>query len=208
MILSHKDKIFKIFVYITWIFLFFVVIYDLFIVPYRSILWAGALFFLCFFYFKFKSIPPYVHMLLSLMVVSHVFGELFFEFYYVENCINPSYCINLFYDKILHFLAPLVVCAFVYFLAKPRIRDRKILILFSVTSAFSLLVVWEIFEYVLDYTFGTLMQGVFVIGQGQYVFANLMLVDIMLDTILDLVLDLAGCLVFWILMFYIRVRKN
>jgi len=204
---NKLDTFLKILIYIIWVFLLFVGVYDLFIVPYRSLIWFGSLFFLCFFYFKLKQIPKHIYLLLSLIVLLNVFGELFFEFYYTGNCANPPNCTSLFYDKLLHFFNPIVICSFIYFLMKPKIINKKILVLFAVSITLSLGMIWEIIEYGFDRAFGTIMQGVFVTDKTQHLFATGMTIDRMSDTIFDLISNLAGCLVFWVINIFYKNKK-
>ncbi len=199
------------FLYIVWIFLFFVAIYDLFNVPYRSLIWFGCLFLLVFFYFRLKRIPSFVFLLVSLAFVLSVFGELFFEFYYIFDC-TDSFCVALIYDKILHLVHSAIACTFIYFLAKPRIKNKKMLILFAITATITLSVFWELFEFLLDNLFGAYTQGVYSfegsdafridIEVGEEVLSKLS------DTMFDFISNTIGCIIFWIVNAFYYNRKN
>ena len=66
---------FRIANYCFWLFLLIVAIYDLFFVPYRSIIWFIALFALISVYFFFRKIPLHAHLFLSLIVLLNIIGE-------------------------------------------------------------------------------------------------------------------------------------
>ncbi len=205
MVSKNADNLFKIFTYLIWLFLFFVGVFDLFFSPYRSIIWFGSLFVLLFFYFKFDHIPKYAHFLLGLIAVLNVFGELFFEWYYVSRGCSGVYCTSQYYDKILHFFNPIPICVFVYFLSKPRIKDKYVLILFSAFATISLSVGWEIVEYAFDNFFGAFMQGVYQV-QGDHFFGAGLIIDRNTDTILDLSLNVGGVIFF--ILFNILYNKR
>jgi len=201
-----KDLMFRLWIYLFWIFLLFVGIYDLFFVPYRSLIWFASLGLFSYLYFKLENIPQYVYFLLSLVLLLNVFGELFFKFYYVQ-C-ETGICASLIYDKILHFFNPIVFATLIYYLSKNKVKDRKMLILFSIAVTFSLGGLWEIIEYGFDSVFGALMQGVFAVGEDSHFFAAGLILDRMSDTIIDMTLNLCGCIVFWFINIIYINRKN
>jgi uncharacterized membrane protein YjdF len=194
---SLMEKTFKILIYSGWGFILFSAVYDLFIFPARSLIWFGSLLIFVYIYFKFEHLPKYIHFLVLIIVILNILGELFLELYYVKNC-NGS-CINPYYDKILHFINPIILCSLVYHLAKKKIGDKNMLLLFSVCVVFALGGVWEIIEYIFDNALGGLYQGVFLVGKEQHFFAAGLILNKFEDTMLDLVLNLGGVVTFWII---------
>jgi len=206
MLKNKFDSCFRILIYIIWIFLLFVGFYDLFINPYRSIVWFGSFLASVIFYLKFQNIPPITHLLLGIVFVLNVFGEHFFEFYYIYDTSQNFYTSN--YDKILHFINPIIVAFFFYSLLKPRIKDKKNLLYSSILATISLSILWEILEFLFDNYLGVLMQGVFLVDSQEGHFFNFgLILNPLADTMIDMALALASMIVFWAII-YLYVDKK
>lgn len=188
--MMKKEGVIKFLTYCSWLLLVAATIIDLFKNPYRSIIWVFSLALLLFFYFRLK-VPLYIHLLLSFMAVLNILGETIFEWYYLF----------MHYDKLLHLINPVIGCLFVYHLAKNKIKDKKLLVMFCVFTVLSLAVGWEIFEYGFDNFFTDVMQGVQLKYEGHFFgFKEVMnkFDDTMLDFIYAAIGTLIFALVFWI----------
>ena len=192
----EKEGVMKVFIYLTWIFLFVTGIADLFINPYRSIIWALSLAVLLFLYFRVK-VPLYMHLLFSFIVLLNVFGETIFEWYYLF----------IHYDKLLHLINPVIGCLFIYHLVKNKIRDKKMLMMFCVFAVISIAIGWEISEFGFDKLTNYGMQGVKLMDGGHFFLVGEVVMPPFDDTMLDLICDVAGALVFG-LVFWIKNIKN
>ena len=148
------EKILKYFVYLFWTFLIILLIKDLFTFPFRAVVWFISLVILVIFYTKFGQKSLYNYSLLILIALLNILGEVGFAFFYHTT----------FYDKILHFIDPILICFFVYNISKNKFQNKKILILFCMAATISLSALWEIFEYLIDTYFGGYMQGVYITG--------------------------------------------
>lgn len=109
---------------------------------------------------------------------------------------SPIYYIYYSYDKVLHFVIPVLWCIVVYYLVdKLRISFwSKLLFTFSIVV--SSLVFLEIIEYSLDTIFGHTFQGVYLTAD----FHTLERMDLILskidDTMIDLIFGVGGSLLF------------
>lgn len=183
-------------IYLIWAFFLFTIIYDLFVIPSRSIFWVFELALALIIYYKVR-IPAGVYFGILAFFLANLFGELFLGlFYYIP-----------FYDKILHLSSPLVSGAFLYSVFKKKIPDKRVLIFFSVTFILSLSLLWELIEYFSDQAFHTLLQGV--------VQANLQTYDVIQvfmprfeDTIYDMLDNLIGATVFAAGAFFFTRKKK
>ncbi|MEM3091474.1 MAG: hypothetical protein QXD05_02340 [Candidatus Pacearchaeota archaeon] len=191
-----KYKIYDYIVYLIWVFFLFVTIYDLFIIPARSIFWALQLLLSIFIYNKF-DIPIFVYFGLLLIFLANIFGEHFLGLFYVFP----------YYDKIIHLLSPLLACTFFYFIFDKRFKDKKLLIIFSVTLLLSFELFFELVEYFFDKNFNTILQGVHQSGVKKFGGYEVVLSRFD-DTIYDMFLNLVGSIIFAIISFFILTKKN
>jgi hypothetical protein len=170
-------------------------IYDLFHIPARSIFWFGELILALFIYYKLK-VPNLVYLGIMLVFLANIFGELFFGLFYII----PNF------DKWIHLLSPMVACTLFYFLFKKKIKDKKMLIFFSVTLILAWSVAWEIIEYFSDQYFHTLLVGVHLTGLENF---NLdaQYMGPLKDTIYDMFYGLIGSVV-WAAIALFLVRKK
>ncbi len=145
------NSLIKYTIYFIWTFILFVMIYDLFISPARSIFWMMELVVVVYIYYKL-TMPVSVYMLVVALGLANIFGEHFLGlFYTISN-----------YDKWLHILGPVAGGAFFYYLFDKKIPDKRVLVLFSVSLVFSCSLLWEAIEYFYDRMFELHLTGVHV----------------------------------------------
>ena len=198
--MKKRNILLSCFIYASWLILLIAGISDLFNNPYRAIIWFSSLLILILIYIKLNKIPNYAHALLSLIMLFNVFGELVFEFYY-------NYA---FYDKILHFIDPIIISIFIYNLAKPYIKNKKFAVMFSIFTVISLGAAWEIIEYGFDNTFGTMMQGTYILEEDHFfsLTKRTEVFDKLKDTMGDMLSNILGVLTFAIGFYLYSNRKN
>lgn len=178
-----KNKIWDYTIYLIWAFMLFTVIYDLFNIPARSIFWTVELVASILIYLK-TDLPKKVYGGILLIFLLNIFGELYFGFFYtITN-----------FDKWIHLLSPLAACTLFYFLLRKRVKNKKILILLSVSLLLSWELCWEIIEYFFDQHFHTLLAGVHVSGVQKFN-SVLTYMDPYEDTIYDMLYNLIGSIV-------------
>jgi len=189
-----KEGVMKSFIYLGWLLIAAGAVIDLFQNPLGSLGWILLLTLLVTLYFGLK-VPSYMHLLLSFMVILDILGETIGLFYFVE-----------YYDKLLHLINSIILCILIYYLSKDKIKDKKMLVLFCVFAAISLLVGWEIFEYGYDSLFGGRMQGVNLVD-GVHFSVYKSVVSAFDDTMEDFIFDVIGTLIFS-LVFWFKNIKN
>ncbi len=174
------DKLFKFLIFLIWIILFTILVYDLFFRPLFSIVLVFVLLFLIFIYFKIK-IPLYVQFLFNLMTLSGILGSDVFYLYYT----------SIYYDKILHFINPIILCITFFYLVRNKLDNKMLLILFCIFAAVFFASLWEVYEYGVDVLINGTAQGVYlgieekiqIVGKHQ-------------DTMEDLIITFVSVLLF------------
>lgn len=108
---------------------------------------------------------------------------------------SPLYSLSQFYDKLLHFGSPILLCILAFYLAnKAEVKfSTKLLITFSVIVAS--LAIFEIGEYLLDQLFNMKLQGVFLRDYSG-VSKLKIIMDRNDDTMIDLIFGVAGSILF------------
>jgi len=101
----------------------------------------------------------------------------------------------LVYDKLLHFISPILMSAVVFYILNRLEITLKWKFLMTVGLLFGVLGLFEIGEYISDVLFGTLLQGVYVLDIAEAVNYQVVLEPIH-DTMQDLILGLLGSIVF------------
>lgn len=189
------------FIYLFWAFLAFTVVYDLFLVPIRSVFWAIILVTSLLIYYN-KIIPRSIYLLMVAMFLFQIFGELYFGFFYTL----PHY------DKIDHLISGVEFCILFYYTFNRKIKNKKHLLLFSVLFSLSLHYAWELVEYAADTYFGTTTVGVVLRNPGEYFLdVNVPAKIVMpayLDTIYDMFYGIVGAIIFIIGGLIILKKKN
>jgi hypothetical protein len=132
------------------------------------------------FQLKFKN----SHYIIFLIVST--FGLLF----------NQFYSMYAWYDKILHFASPVLLCILVFFLVnKDYTLSFPMKLFLTVSVIISLLTFWEITEFSVDKILGYQTQGVYVTDplspNGMSEFMNPIT-----DTMTDLIMGTLGCICF------------
>ena len=127
----------RILMFLIWASLIAIGIWDLSRQALRSVIWFGSLVFLVSVYFKFRRIPPCIHMFLAILALLNLFGEHLFGLYYIWES----------YDKLLHLVGSCVLCLFIFHLARGKIPERRLLMLLAGAAALSVGIIWEIIEY-------------------------------------------------------------
>lgn len=192
---SEKKRIAKYFIYSIWAFMFFVLIYDLFYSPGRSVFWFLELSVSIFIYYKLE-VPGWVYFLILALFVTNIFGELFLGlFYTIDN-----------FDKWLHLISPIVGCSFFYFIFDNKIKGKRILILFSVTIVLSWALIWEVLEYFFDLYLATSTTGVRIRVFSGREFSQVM--DPLTDLTYDSLFTSIGSAVFAILALFITNKSQ
>ncbi|MDP3966028.1 MAG: hypothetical protein Q8Q04_00680 [archaeon] len=182
-------------IYLIWALLLFAGIYDLFHIPGRAIFWFGELIIAMFIYYKLK-VPVGIYFGILILFLINLFGELFIGLFYII----PQF------DKIIHILSPLIGCTLFYFLFEKKIKNKKMLILFSVILLISWGALWEIVEYFSDKYFHTLLVGVHLAGIEN--FKPIQIMEPLEDTIYDMFYSLIGTVVWAIIALFVTKNKN
>lgn len=194
-----KINFFKIIIYLTLVLLLFSALYDIYVTAYyRAIIWAvAAILFICF--LRIKKIPIIVNFSLALIFILIILGE-----YWLYWAIP-------FFDKIVHFINPIIICNLVYHLSKKKIKDKKMLILFCIFFVITLSVMWEFVEYGFDNIADSKMQGVYSIDEkeffGFYERQYLPVQSRIDDTMTDLIFDFLGACAFGIYFLFKKKKE-
>lgn len=185
------QKIIQGVIYLSWIILLVTTIYDLFLAPPRSLVWIAFLSILIIFYTQLKNIPKKIHLIPVFIILMHLFGEVYFELFYVF----PNY------DKILHLINPILLSILIYSILKSKGKDNYRRILATILILLILTILWELLEFALDQIFGSYMQGVHL-KTGKGIFSsqdgNIKVMNRTTDTILDSIISLFGIFISWI----------
>jgi hypothetical protein len=132
-----------------------------------------------FFKFNFK-----LHHHLILIAIA-AFGILFSPLYFMY----PSY------DKILHFLSPILVSILIFYLVNKLDISFSKKLLITISLVISAITLFEVVEFTLDKLFDLKLQGVFIRDMTGVAKLNIIM-DPIDDTMIDLILGIIGALVF------------
>lgn len=136
--------------------------------------------------------------------IDHYFNARFTVYHYLfvyimavgAFLLSPLYYIYPSYDKLQHFLFPILYSAIIFHLASKLRLHRKWELLFTLALVIASLALFELGEFGLDYFFDFKLQGVYLrdlSGLGKY--------DILLDpnddTMIDLLLGILGAISYW-----------
>ena len=193
---------FSVFIINSIIFLTWTLLVVSILVDYRDgVLWRVAIWVILLIisktcYFKAKSLSLLTHFIIALTILSAIFGELYLELYY-----NWEY-----YDKILHFLNPILILFISYdFLKRFFPKDKKERIKYAIYVTIGLVLLWEVAEIVFDYFFDSALVGVFVKGamEDPLLSDRIEILSPWLDTLYDIILDFVG-----IVFGYFLIKKS
>lgn len=198
--MKERTNLVKIFIYAIFIILIIALIFNIYAGIYYGVV-LNILYLATFFIFIFKKskIPLKIYFFLALLIILAVLGD----FYFYNNIAS--------FDKIIHFLSPLIICSLIFHLAKNKIKDKKILILFCIAVFMTVSVIWEITEYGLDNLVDSKMQGVYF-QEGKffdlYERQQIMVQSEIDDTMSDLIFNFLGSLAFGAIYFFInKIRQ-
>lgn len=122
--------------------------------------------------------------------------------------LSPLYFIYPNYDKIQHFILPMLMCSIGFFMISKLHLELKWKLVFTFFTVVALLGVFEIAEYLLDYFFNLQLQGVFIRDVTGLEKLNFVM-DPLSDTIVDLAYGIAGSAIYCIAgAFYLRRKLN
>ena len=107
--------------------------------------------------------------------------------------LSPLYFIYPQFDKIQHFILPILVSALVFHMISQQKLDMRWKIIFTVLSAIAIITIHELVEYTLDILFDLKLQGVYLRNLEGLEKLNLIQNQID-DTMIDLILGFTGAI--------------
>lgn len=110
--------------------------------------------------------------------------------------LSPLYYISPNYDKIQHFILPILFSSIVFFMINYLDIHLKWKLMFTFFVVIGVIGLHEIGEYFLDYFFGLKLQGVFLRSLRGLEKYNIIL-DRIDDTMIDMVFGVIGSLTYW-----------
>ena len=116
--------------------------------------------------------------------------------------LSPLYYIFKYYDKILHFLSPFLLCFIIFFMVNNLQETRAIKLVFTFTITVSLITLMELGEYVIDKTLNWDLQGVYIRSRSGVLKleATQSKID---DSMQDIIFGIVGCLFFILIRVFI-----
>lgn len=119
---------------------------------------------------------------------------------------SPLYYIYPSYDKLQHFIQPMLLCSIIFQMTSKLKIELKWKLIFAFFISTSLLGAFEIGEYLLDYFFDLKLQGVYlrdITGLEKYH----LLQSPIDDTMVDLSYGFIGCLLHsWFVWIYLKLK--
>ena len=107
---------------------------------------------------------------------------------------TPLYFKYPFFDKVQHFLFPLITCFFIYHIMDRMDLDRKYKLWFTVTVLITTITLFEVYEYIADYFWNVKLQGVY---SGSWIDQRFKLIMPRIDdTMVDIMLGIVGAITF------------
>ncbi len=133
------------------------------------------------------KIPDYIYFFGIFFVYMNIIGEFFLRLYYTVP----------YYDKFLHLIVPI----YLVFVAKLFIKkETKSNMFLMILLAFTVCILWEIFEYFIDSVSGTtVMRGVFINIKEMTGGSN--------DTVQDLLFSIIGSIIGGITVLYLNYQN-
>jgi len=133
------------------------------------------------FYLKFKS-----HHYLYILIIAST-GALFSPLYYIYSS----------YDKVLHFILPIMLSSIFFFMISRLQLESKWKLVFTFFTVLGSLALFEIGEFALDYFFNLKLQGVFLRSiQGLEKYS--LILDRNDDTMIDLIFGVLGSFAYFL----------
>ena len=119
--------------------------------------------------------------------------------------LSPLYVIYPNYDKMLHFVLPLLMCSIAFFMISRLKIKLKWQLAFTFFTAIGVLGIFEIGEFLLDKIFDLKLQGVFSWSLASLEKHKLLL-DRNDDTMIDLIIGVISSGIYWISMIVINKK--
>src|SRR3989344_3344542 len=105
--------------------------------------------------------------------------------------LSPAYFVYPNYDKVQHFIQPMLVCSMVFFAINKLHLELKWKIVFTFFVVVAILGIFEMGEFALDSLFNLKLQGVYLRDARGFEKFNLLL-DPLSDTMIDMALGILG----------------
>ena len=200
----NKDKVWNGIIYFFWGGIFLLSLLQLFFGSTGGFIWIVFLVFYMIAFYKIKA-PKVTYLGALIVLLLTIFGD--FTPGFLNLMLYHKY---FWYDKMIHLISPILFCSFFYFAFKDKVKDKKILIFFSVCILLSFELVWEIFEYTTDHLLGTMAQGVYLYVQNATTGAMQLkqVMSPLTDTIYDMLFNLIGSIVWAAGALFITRKKN
>lgn len=172
-------------IFITWITLLISIVKDYNEgVNWRVSIWIALFFLSAGLYFYFKEHSIWTHLMVSAMILTAIFGELYIELYYTFT----------YYDKLLHFIVPILIVFVSYDFLRKFTPDGKKRLYAAILITVAAVLFWEVAEIVFDYFFDATLVGVFtkVPITDELIANRIEILNPWLDTVYDVILDFLG----------------
>ena len=158
------------------------------IIPFSITVLALLLFYYIDRSFKFDFPEAFYIYIFFIFITGTIIGGAYppFGLYYRE----------IFFDKFLHFISPIMMSAVVFFILNRLDITLKWKLLMTVGLVFGILGAFESGEYLSDVWFGTLHQGVYIKDFVDKIKPPELISDPLTDTMQDLIFGLLGSIVF------------
>lgn len=176
----------NLFIFLVWILILFSIFHKESISePWRIPIFISLLLISVILFFKAKQLSKSSHVLIVVMILSVIFGEIYFGLYYTLPI----------YDKILHFFVPFILVFVSFDFLSPFEKSKRKRLFFSILLTFSLVIFWEIFEIAFDYFFDAPMIGVFIREPvSEEFYRTIEYMSPLTDTFYDVILGILGIL--------------
>jgi len=187
----------------------------------RRVIWFFSIFLVLMLYF-FQNASFLLRVVTSLefiilfYLIDHFFDVRFLPRHYAyifiiaiaSILLSPFYFIYPNYDKIQHFIQPMLICSIVFFTVSKLKLELKWKLIFAFFITFSILGLFEIGEYIADYLFNLKLQGVYLRDLSGFKKFNL-ITEPLDDTMQDLILGFLGSGLYILTNgFYLKHIKN
>jgi len=179
----------------------------------RIIIVLVSLFILLLYFSRNLSIIiPFIITIVALLLFRYIdrsfnfrFPEIYYIYIFIIFGLGPIvgegrppfgfYYRGIVYDKLLHFLSPIMMSAIIFYILNRLVIPLKWKLVMTVGIVFGILGLFEIGEYLSDVLFGTLHQGVYLKDFARAVKYDVVIAPIH-DTMQDLIFGLLGSIVF------------
>ena len=170
----------------------------------RRVIWFFSIFLVLMLYFFQNSsfllrAVTSLEFLILFYLIDHFFNVRFLPRHYVyifviaivSILLSPLYFVYPSYDKVQHFVQPMLICSIIFFIVSKLKLELKWKLIFAFLITFSILGLFEIGEYVADNLFNLKLQGVYLRDLSGFKKFNLV-TEPLDDTMQDLILGFLG----------------